>query len=76
VSSAPKSGTSKAKADAEQARAGLVSAVDDLTDAAREIKTEGVATVKRQAPKAGAAVGALVVLRLVRALVRRRRRSA
>lgn len=68
--------TTKAQADAERARAGLVSAVDDLTDAARAIKTEGVATAKRQAPKVGAAVGGLVSLRvLLRLLKRRRSRS-
>lgn len=66
-------GTSKAQADAERARAGLVSAVDDLTDAARAIKTEGVATAKRQAPKVGAAVGGLVSLRVLLKLLKRRR---
>jgi len=65
--------SSGAQADAVRARTQLVAAVDDLTDAARAIKTEGVATAKRQAPKAGAAVGAVVVLRLLGKLVRRRR---
>lgn len=63
----------KAQADAERARAGLVSAVDDLTDAARAIKTEGVETAKRQAPKVGAAVGGLVSLRVLLKLLKRRR---
>jgi hypothetical protein len=65
--------TSKAQADAERARAGLVSAVDDLTDAARAIKSEGVATARRQAPKVGAAVGGLVSLRVLLKLLKRRR---
>jgi len=70
------SDTSKAQSEAEHARGELVSAVDDLTNAAREIKSEGIATAKRQAPKAGAAVGALVGLKvLVKLFKRKRRRS-